>query len=509
MLRETFPGMSGEEENIHSDFSDNGFEDGTTAKKVFPRVVVSGEPKAESGKSSSLRLREKVGIPDTIARTRVVRSGAFYNKGSGERHADLSENTDDERSIGSSDAGSAGSPDEDDASSDETSYMSTYSGRPGVLRVDPSADLVDEPSDRHGPSELFSVSRDLLEEQRTLEEELKQEQFMLERKDEKERERLQRTAKHMRNQVTVWSSLLACRIHFQQILTRANQLPVDSLSGSDESLSEARRSVAKLLGSFRSLQHSLVEGNVNLAKYMALSVKSEAGADATNGSKDSARFKRQRKREQLVETNPAISREDKAWNIVDGNLKRLKEWSFSVADHWHSKTHIFPKQQFKVLDQAPSAQVARAMDSELTRLLEKTLVQNTGSGAAEQTGYCETYEDTNFYVGLLRDTISTNAFQNQLDSNLSLDAVAAQAFSKRLKQRDAADWRREVERRASKGRKIRYTPIPALVGFMSAEPQSFSNEMFGCLSDDKSRQEALINAMVSSLFRPKHQENSQ
>ncbi|CAI5933411.1 unnamed protein product [Closterium sp. NIES-64] len=70
----------------------------------------------------------------------------------------------------------------------------------------------------------------------------------------------------------------------------------------------------------------------------------------------------------------------------------------------------------------------------------------------------DSYDDTEFYQQLLREFLDS--------SHLEELGIASQQVVRRLR----GSKGKAVDRRASKGRKVRYAPMPALVNFMAPEP---------------------------------------
>lgn len=74
------------------------------------------------------------------------------------------------------------------------------------------------------------------------------------------------------------------------------------------------------------------------------------------------------------------------------------------------------------------------------------------------------YDDSDSFVSLLKEIISSKSITDP-----NLNSVSSSLLSKGKKTVN------NVDRRASKGRKIRYVPIPKLENFMASSPSLYSN----------------------------------
>jgi len=94
----------------------------------------------------------------------------------------------------------------------------------------------------------------------------------------------------------------------------------------------------------------------------------------------------------------------------------------------------------------------------------------------------EEYDDAPLYAALLKESVQKGASGDEYTA-----MKMASKFGKRTQNV-------QVDRRASKGRKIRYTPIEKLVNFMAPRPVPLSEGV--PITDEQ-----LINAFVNSVFQ--------
>merc|ERR1712086_1103225 len=121
-------------------------------------------------------------------------------------------------------------------------------------------------------------------------------------------------------------------------------------------------------------------------------------------------------------------------------------------------------------------------------------------GGAENHGAVEEerdiFDDRDFYVQLLREALTSG------DKNVAGSTEESRELQMELQGRRASKKRsREaVERRASKGRKIRYVPIEKLQNFVASRPRSDRS------ADDVDplMGEHAVDALLRSLFSSAH-----
>ncbi|CBZ55188.1 conserved hypothetical protein [Neospora caninum Liverpool] len=240
----------------------------------------------------------------------------------------------------------------------------------------------------------------------------------------------------------------------------------------------------------------------------------------------------------------AQPREATVWTETVDALWRRKTRRLCLenADAWHAT--VDPRSQtFKALNQPPSAQLQHAMSTQFSRLLTRALriahvpppapspsSPFTGSSAHADSGACvpchvvgcstlqklsrcragdlgkdgraageeaalisdllkhDFYDDGDFYVELLKQVIQQGG---AVDSSDTLDRE-----KNLLKLRNKLNrGRKDVDRRASKGRKIRYQPIEKLQNLMTATPWQPNLDALPGAGD-----EAMVDRLMRQLF---------
>ena len=157
-------------------------------------------------------------------------------------------------------------------------------------------------------------------------------------------------------------------------------------------------------------------------------------------------------------------------SINDLNMIVIKS-CLLIADEWHEKTKGPNTKNLKALDQSISAQMEYVMADPDNRAVKRC------RGATE-----EEYDDAPLYAALLKESVQRGASGDDYRA-----MKMASKFGKKV-------GGKEVDRRASKGRKVRYTPIEKLSNCMAARPVPISEGI--PIADEE-----LVNAFVGSVFQ--------
>lgn len=342
----------------------------------------------------------------------------------------------------------------------------------------------------------FKISGDLEKEYERMMKKSQTELSVLRAPSAAEVARKDAEAKQLKQQVSAWSALVEFRIHLESAMSIAHRLPVaDAYAAArdvgGEAVANEVENVAKearnLLGTLLDLQH-------NMAQKRGLS---SASAEKT------------------LSATQKHAQESSAWSLVDAQLQQCMDWGLGVADEWKERTRLDARRSFKVLDQSLSSQMRASSEIEPEKLRKRctpppgrhqvlgapspsaassepaTSAEGKGAAAEEQ----DIFDDREFYVQLLRESLASGDRQAASEENreLQLELQGRRASKKRN--------RAEVERRASKGRKIRYVPIEKLQNFVSSRPRS---GVSGDSADPFLGGQAGVDALLRSLFSSAH-----
>lgn len=343
----------------------------------------------------------------------------------------------------------------------------------------------------------FSISGDLEAEYDRMMKKTSKELEVMRKPSESEVTKRREEAQRLKRQLDAWNSLVEFRIHLESAMSLAHRLPVGKTSQAfreaDPAIASSGEGVAKemglLLGELLALQGRLAQRSE-----LRESIE-EADREATSGEGEAA-----------------------AWATLDGRIQRVLDWSLGTADHWKERTRLDTRKSFKVLDQSFRMQMQAVSEVAPEKLRKRCTPppgrhkvfgaaagQANADTEAEQPqgdagGEEEIFDDRDFYVQLLREVLGTGASKA---GGLSDEAKEMQMElqGRRAKKVKA---RAEVERRASKGRKIRYVPIVKLQNFCAPRPRN-GGSIEGVTADPMAfqpLQDGAVDALLRSLFAP-------
>lgn len=233
--------------------------------------------------------------------------------------------------------------------------------------------------------------------------ELESEDVKAEKKRRKRTTNDRLRAEAAQSQTKIYNHLVECRILLQRAVT--------SVGGEeDQNDDDVEKGCNKLLNSLLEARSQLVSGDTDAeGKY----------EDVVNSSSDDL------------------------GDILEEEYEACRGIWKTVLNKRHNdlKLHagLTAKNQFKVLDSSFWEQVEGTMEYESLR--------DNGENK-------DTFDDSKVYQQLLKDFVATSA---------SVKSGASSRIEKSSKNKDSK--KKEVDRRASKGRKIRYKEIPKLVNF--------------------------------------------
>jgi len=382
-----------------------------------------------------------------------------------------------------------------------------------ALPVPPEDSDVDAGEGEDKQAGGFKISSALEAEYDRMMKKTSKEMEIMRKPNESELAKRQKEADNLKRQIDAWKAMIEFRIHLEGGLAIGHRLPnataAETFGQVDPAVSASRETAAKeiktLIGEFAQLQNQLARQS-DLKETMA----------------------------EAHDISPSGEGEEKAWAALDGKLMKVMDWTLGAADHWKERTKLDSRKSFKVLDQSLNLQM-RAVSELATEKVQKRCCPAPGkykvfgsavsssdsaaNGNAEADANAENaanmeiekeqalniVEDHEFYVQLLREVLSGNGSREQAGLNDDSSHLRLELQGKRAKKDKA---RAEVERRASKGRKIRYTPIEKLQNFMAPRPRNggvneedeevvFSGDKAGSAFGP-----GAIDALLRSIFAP-------
>ncbi|KAL2650341.1 hypothetical protein R1flu_018469 [Riccia fluitans] len=282
-----------------------------------------------------------------------------------------------------------------------------------------------------------------------------------------------RKGQAVQNQKVFWDRALEIRISLQKALSGANRLPkkrakivLSENADVKEAYARLATSAALTLNSLVDLETALIDNNSAIDELYSGTVNGNGKRNALRDSGDES------------DSDGA----DNAWDVVDRVHARIGPYRDNSLDRWQRKVQLttgaVSKGKLRAFNQSISQQIATAMrdtsrlidgmrlkTSNLRILGEVYLSNEDGAVKAaggdkdvcDAKGNPETFDDSEFYQNLLHEFLESSDPLGQAGRDMI-------ALKKRTKNRKV------VDRRASKGRKIRYNVMEPLLNFMAPSP---------------------------------------
>lgn len=314
----------------------------------------------------------------------------------------------------------------------------------------------------------------------------------------------------IKNQLHIWDFLLECRMKFQKCLITSNQLPSSNnfkkfqQHGGPELenlLSQNQKSLNHLLDSLMDFQEILLERNDEYkqsAKHKLSTddeeeeITSESDVEKENDEKtmdDERKVKNKRKKRKLSDFSSEI----------DERHKQLEKFRNKTIQKWNDKTRLghISNKDFHGFEQSTLKQIEHVLQDK-QRLIKRTQVKRSnyhilGQNDEEDSPpnkilktdndipvdvpnvketerkICtEIFDDDDFYIQLLNELVKRKGSDITDPLQLGKQWVQLQKHRNKIK--------KDIDRRASKGRKIRYVVHPKLVNFMMPIPKMLCSE---------------------------------
>lgn len=303
----------------------------------------------------------------------------------------------------------------------------------------------------------FSIAEDVEEEYEKLMRSTKEEIAVMRQPSAEDVAQKQQDAQQLKRHMETWAALIQTRIHLEGALSIGHRMPCGLAAGlfrEHAGVAEETKAVAgdveKVLAELLFLQERMMQSHCSFANF---------------------------------EASKAAVLEGHTWKILDERLQTVLDWALTVADTWKESTRLDARRSFKVLDQSLRLQMQAVAEAEPEKLRQRCTPAAGKHEIFGEGSEKEIFDDRDFYVQLLKEVLS--APNQDAEDRQLLAEVQGRRASKRKAQA-------EVERRASKGRKIRYRAIEKLQNFMAARPRQ----------DEDPLSETACQALLSSLFAP-------
>ncbi|CAG8681804.1 1399_t:CDS:2 [Cetraspora pellucida] len=267
---------------------------------------------------------------------------------------------------------------------------------------------------------------------------------------------------HVKNQIALWDVFLDTRIRLQRAVAISNSFPQPNVYSqfitpeTRLSVQETRTELRELIDSLIDLRKGLCHENDNIA----------ITENVANN------------RKRHIEDDDYL---EYLWKDMQEINDSFLPFRAQTIEKWSNKVQIAPgiplNKKFKAINQGVNDQIAHGSHK----------LQEPGTGTYDEhlTNYdLEIFDDTDFYQQLLRELIESRMIDND-------DPVALGLRWATLKQ--TKQKKKNVDTKASKGRRVRYHVHEKLQNFMVPIPS-------GTWHDD------MIDELYSSLLGNKHEE---
>eukprot|EP00029_Vermamoeba_vermiformis_P002098 TRINITY_DN12492_c0_g1_i1.p1 TRINITY_DN12492_c0_g1~~TRINITY_DN12492_c0_g1_i1.p1 ORF type:complete len:574 (+),score=166.45 TRINITY_DN12492_c0_g1_i1:37-1722(+) len=324
-------------------------------------------------------------------------------------------------------------------------------------------------------------------------------------------------AMQTKNQRVLWDNMLDVRMRIQKLLTSTNKLPqhdvypefIENLKAHAEDkeknlLKKTMENISGLLGDLTSLSNNLRLQHPDL-KSAASPMEESNEENSEHGDEDNDKPKRGVKRKRDV---------DEWWEEIDRSYKKFAPYQNEVIEMWHSKTMIqsgVNVSKLKNLNQSAVRQTENILKANKEKVVKKTqlkredysilgkiakankaenkdvvlgddgepIINTEKQRSVSAEDYdAEIFDDGDFYQMLLKELIESG--MNDVQDPYELTRRYLMLNKLRTKRH------RNVDRRATKGRKIKYIVHDKLVNYMAP---------------DTARYPMLTSGTVGQLFR--------
>ncbi|KRY31282.1 NFU1 iron-sulfur cluster scaffold -like protein, mitochondrial, partial [Trichinella spiralis] len=275
----------------------------------------------------------------------------------------------------------------------------------------------------------------------------------------------------VQQQLKLWEQMLSLKIRFQKLLQSANRLPQSAdyreklLQSDDELLetfSSARRSVQKLLDELLEFQDHLFSGN----KQTDEDDDDEKQQQMEKKSDETISIPAKRRRLQLSGYSDLLQ------HLHDA----FKSYQNEALEKWYQRTRlggigVSAKKDFSAFESNAVAQIAQIL-TDRKRLIQRTQLKRLEydiigkeEKCADEDRNVNIFDDSDFHEQLLREFIQKRM------NDITDPVLLGRHWSKFQKLRDKSK-KSKVDRKASKGRRIRIQVMSKLVNFMAPVDKS-------------------------------------
>uniref|UniRef100_A0A0K0DT98 Protein AATF n=1 Tax=Strongyloides stercoralis TaxID=6248 RepID=A0A0K0DT98_STRER len=298
----------------------------------------------------------------------------------------------------------------------------------------------------------------------------------------------------IKKQLAIWDKLMRVTIKAHAAMRVFNQLPRDQLAKDLENQKNAKQDVNHSRRNILEALKLLVDVEGQMFNKLTKSDNSddeeipssdEESDNDIEGKEDINDEEEENGDEEVEEYSYSEETEEIEENDTNDNFKiktdrhtNLQIFRTATLKKWDEKTKLISvkaKQDFSKFDSNINKQIDRIM-TDKARLLRKSQTKRgdcTRIGDNSDSNFdVEIFDDTDFYQILLKDLID----RKTIDTNDPIQMSKQWLEIEKLRQ--TKKKKKNVNQKASKGRKCMLVTIPKLVNFYPAQPEtvSWSNE---------------------------------
>jgi hypothetical protein len=248
-------------------------------------------------------------------------------------------------------------------------------------------------------------------------------------------------SKAARSQTKIHGHLMECRILLQRAMTTATAADVATTTNSNSN---------SMVDGCNQLLAQLLQARSCLLTSSSSSSSSSHKTNTAN-SDDSSIL--------AVDYTQVVTSDTLLSKVLQQEYEQYRHDWKEVLNRRHKdlKLHagLTAKAQFQVMDSSFWQQVDATVSHEQQVFRQEHQRTNSTAAAAAEV----VFDDTKVYQHMLQDFLSST------NTNGAATEEAAAAAQRLLRRRHATKQKKSVDRRASKGRKIRFVEIPKLVNF--------------------------------------------
>ncbi|ENN79260.1 protein AATF [Dendroctonus ponderosae] len=306
----------------------------------------------------------------------------------------------------------------------------------------------------------------------------------------------------VRNQLSIWESLIDARIFMQKCVMAANTMPQKSNYKEmirDESgefrkrVNEIKDNLTNVLDKFIELQSLFIKNYPDTKHLGKNDLKSKSEVTESDEEIPSEDEVEEDKADESEAEEQSLPRKKRKLNEYENDLSdfytKYRSYRNKTLENWNAKTRISitknSGQPHSVVDQIEhilrdkeklrkKSQLKKTEykilgeESEPQTLLESN--EDNGDTKQQMEEYnTEIFDDTDFYHQLLRELIECKSADMTDPVQLGRQWIQLQALRSKMK--------RKIDTKATKGRKIRYAVHSKLVNFMASnENQPWTEE---------------------------------